>query len=595
MNICACGCGQPCKKKYLNHHFKRSKESYQKGVETREKNGLRLLSDETKEKIRKKAIGRKPTEESNLKRSLKLKGISKNKGLAHTKEHIEKRVEKLKGQKRTEEQKQNIRNALKGKQKTKEHIENMLKSRVYCKLTEEHKQKISESLYKTYSNKNTLKELTYKIYQTKKRNNSFNTSKPEKELHNLLLQNYPDVIKEYKDFNRYPFNCDFYIPSLDLFIELNNFFIHGKEPYNEKNKKHLDLKNKILSKTNLNKKNLYNAFYKIWTQKDVYKRNIALLNKINYLEIYSYNNLNDILLVIDKFKNKELNYFYLTKNFLFKNNLELNFKKENLLKEIDILNNKKEINYDSTITNSIILNFQKSFYDKEKDLWQNFSIRNKLINNRLYFLDKKSSNSLSDYELLSGFKKSGIHYGYSHFSPFIIKTFIKEFNIKSILDICGGWGHRYLGSLDIDYIYNDIDINKYKDTKNIHNFITENNLLNSNINKIFLNKDCSEYNFNNLNYECVFTCPPYYNLENHNRTQFNYESWLNIWWRKSIKNSINKNLKYFAFVINNKLLADMKNICIEENLIHYKDIILQKNKSHFSKNKTYEILTIFKL
>ena len=39
-----------------------------------------------------------------------------------------------------------------------------------------------------------------------------------------------DVKTEYKE-ERYPYHCDVYIPSKDLFIELNLFFTHGGHPY----------------------------------------------------------------------------------------------------------------------------------------------------------------------------------------------------------------------------------------------------------------------------------------------------------------------------------------------------------------------------
>ena len=46
----------------------------------------------------------------------------------------------------------------------------------------------------------------------------------------FLKERYPDVITQYKD-DRYPFACDFYIPSLDLFIECNYHWTHGGKPY----------------------------------------------------------------------------------------------------------------------------------------------------------------------------------------------------------------------------------------------------------------------------------------------------------------------------------------------------------------------------
>lgn len=77
-------------------------------------------------------------------------------------------------------------------------------------------------------------ETKKKIYISKKKNHSFNTSKPEKVLYQLLLSKYDDVKYQYKS-KEYPWNCDFYIPSIDTYIELQGFYTHGDHPYIEDN------------------------------------------------------------------------------------------------------------------------------------------------------------------------------------------------------------------------------------------------------------------------------------------------------------------------------------------------------------------------
>ena len=97
--------------------------------------------------------------------------------------------------------------------------------------TEETKQKTSKSLkgrkrpeefclkMKELANS---EEIKLKIYKTKKQNHSFNTSSYEDVFYSklLLIFDSEDIIRQYYD-DRYPFNCDFYIKSKDLFIELN--------------------------------------------------------------------------------------------------------------------------------------------------------------------------------------------------------------------------------------------------------------------------------------------------------------------------------------------------------------------------------------
>ena len=63
---------------------------------------------------------------------------------------------------------------------------------------------------------------------TLRKNNSYNKSKSEEKIYNLLLTkfNKSDIIRQYKS-DLYPFACDFYIKSLDLYIEYNGHWTHG--------------------------------------------------------------------------------------------------------------------------------------------------------------------------------------------------------------------------------------------------------------------------------------------------------------------------------------------------------------------------------
>ena len=59
-----------------------------------------------------------------------------------------------------------------------------------------------------------------------KKNGTYKKSKKEDECYELLIKKYDNVIRQYRDENRYPFNCDFYIPNEDLFIEFNGYWTH---------------------------------------------------------------------------------------------------------------------------------------------------------------------------------------------------------------------------------------------------------------------------------------------------------------------------------------------------------------------------------
>lgn len=147
-----------------------------------------------------------------------------------------------------------------------------------------------DSYSKTDEFKEIIKEKSsitmLKSYKTKKNNNSFNTSEPEDDYYTYLVEKFGKVIRNYRD-DRYPFRCDFYIPKLDLFIELNLHWTHGDEPFNLSNVEHL----KKLSEwqNRAGKSDFYKTAVSIWTQKDVEKRDVAKKNNLNYLELFDKN------------------------------------------------------------------------------------------------------------------------------------------------------------------------------------------------------------------------------------------------------------------------------------------------------------------
>ena len=125
-------------------------------------------------------------------------------------------------------------------------------------------------------------QINHKSYLTKKKNHSFKVSKTEDLCYEQLLSIYPDAKHGYKS-TKYPFVCDLYIPSKDIYIELNFHWTHGLHPYNKKNdsKKLADLIEK--SKTS---KYFENAIH-TWTIRDTHKLEVARQNNVNLLVFYN--------------------------------------------------------------------------------------------------------------------------------------------------------------------------------------------------------------------------------------------------------------------------------------------------------------------
>ena len=135
-----------------------------------------------------------------------------------------------------------------------------------------------------------------KEYQSKKKNNSFTVSKPEEEIYKSLCSKFHNVIHQYRS-ELYPFNCDFYIPEIDLYIEYQGHWTHGNEPYigtNEQNEI-LEIWRNKSNELNFKgrTKNQYKRAIKIWTLEDPLKRKTVKENNLNWIEFFNMNEFLD--------------------------------------------------------------------------------------------------------------------------------------------------------------------------------------------------------------------------------------------------------------------------------------------------------------
>lgn len=117
------------------------------------------------------------------------------------------------------------------------------------------------------------------------------TSKPEEDAFYMLVDAFgvDSVIRQYK-CSRYPFNYDFYVKPLDLFIECNYFQQHGRHPFDNASKADIAILEKWKSKRR--KHNAYERAIYVWTQLDVRKQQTAEDNKLNYKAFYEVEDFN---------------------------------------------------------------------------------------------------------------------------------------------------------------------------------------------------------------------------------------------------------------------------------------------------------------
>ena len=172
-----------------------------------------------------------------------------------------------------------------------DEIKELIKQHNLIKYGETHPCK-TEYYRKLLSTILSSKEIQQKIHKTKKKNGSYGKSKEEDYVYSVLVDIYgKDNVKRQYSSDLYPFACDFYIISEDLYIEYNGMWTHGYTPY-------IGSKENEVQLNEWKQKAITSKFYQnaivTWTISDVKKRNTAKENNLNYIELW---NIKDIYLI----------------------------------------------------------------------------------------------------------------------------------------------------------------------------------------------------------------------------------------------------------------------------------------------------------
>ena len=140
-----------------------------------------------------------------------------------------------------------------------------------------------------------VESIREKIITNRVNNGTLTSSRCEDALYEKLVSKYgvQNVLRNYLDEDRYPFRVDFYIPSEDLFIELNADASHQGHWFDSssetdcarkaeilKRAKEIDAARKPATKA---AKSRYWNFLRVWTELDVQKRNAAKKHHLKYL------------------------------------------------------------------------------------------------------------------------------------------------------------------------------------------------------------------------------------------------------------------------------------------------------------------------
>lgn len=156
-------------------------------------------------------------------------------------------------------------------------------------------QKFNVSNYtKSQDYKNKKSIIVKKGFETRKKNGTLgsNRSKAEIRCYEKAKLKFPDIRNSYFEDSRYPFNCDMYIPSQDLFIECHFSQYHHYHPFDKNcigDLVELSKLNHIIRSPYLmnDYKEEYIKIKNTWTISDPLKLKTFIDNRLNYKIFYT--------------------------------------------------------------------------------------------------------------------------------------------------------------------------------------------------------------------------------------------------------------------------------------------------------------------
>lgn len=427
------------------------------------------------------------------------------------------------------------------------------------------------------------KEIMDKINFSKKNNGSHGSSDSEEIMLQKLISIFGEFDVEYQYFSeKYPFLCDFYIKSLDLYIELNATWTHGHHWFDINNQSDIDLIKVWKSKHT----KYYDNAVDNWSNRDLLKMNYAKKNKLNYLVFWDCDLKDfDLWVACDCPNGHDYEKMYSWIDDVSFDGFDF---------EPRLTGSSKNFSYLAKCYHF------SEFYNKEINIWsdnnvyKNMSLQMWLYCNRFRYLGKLP-HELTPLEILRSFTISGIHKGYSRFDTTLMCDVLKKYDIHSVLDPFAGWGERLLCCFYNNVDYFGIDINKNLENGYCH-MINDFNIVNQKVSF----DDSLSFDLPDCEYDAVITCPPYFNLEDYSHNyimDMAYDDFL-IWW-SDIVNKFS-NVKYFCFQINQKYKSDMSDIVEKYNFRLIEVLNLNSNNvSHFNRKngninkKEYESMLVF--
>ena len=182
----------------------------------------------------------------------------------------------------------------------------------------------------------------------------------------------------------------------------------------------------------------------------------------------------------------------------------IKYKKYKILKNMDMSDNKRSFAGNEIIYHYFLAELLKTRYKNQPTLEEKYTEDPMKIWEAVCKMDRRKRQPPSATDIFE------LNRAVMIFKPSIAKHIYQRFEAKRVLDPCAGWGGRMLAAMSLDIVYMGYDTNLNLQPcydKMIGEIAGEEHKYEC------MPEDCMVADFSKIDYDCVLTSPPYYNLE----------------------------------------------------------------------------------
>lgn len=391
-------------------------------------------------------------------------------------------------------------------------------------------------------------------------------------VHGLLVERFGegDVVAQWRD-SRYPFTCDFYVRSRDLFVEVNAHWTHGHHWFDASCARDIATRDGWIA----NRNDYYGAAAKAWCERDVAKREAARAAGLNYVVLWDENRWDaELWAALGCPDGHDWAHEHSWLDQWTRRPLAPTFPEPVRGRRGPVVWTREAMWANGT-----------TFYAREVARWDEDAsdvrfghVRAYLLCNRHHYLGRLPG-ELSDADLVRGMGISGLVRAWSHFDASAMADALERLDVRDAWDPCAGWGERLAMCTSLGVRYAACDVNAAVVDGDMQLAAA----LDSDA--VVSRADAATCDVRGAAHDAVIACPPYGDIERYTddgAENLSHDDFVR-WWDVVVEHSVGPWTRWFLVQANQAWTETFVDVIRSHGFREVERIELKARTSHMNR------------